>query len=566
MPLRLLSSSTLNDALLGHTPYYPAYPRPSLLVGAIKPSTPKHPSPKRLFNSCMQAKAALARAHGPAFHLHPHSMQTGDLTWALAQPPSAVTRPSQSCRRYQRSLLSNQQLQQRRLQREQSLPISTSSTTLPLSPLDVGFLLHHSRPSPLLLSRHHSAPQDWYSAKPRRKSCPHRLRRFFLAASAAQREEEAAKSLWQQQQQQQQQQQSNNITAVFITPTAPTSANDSQLSSSLASTAAVGQHRNFETSTSFVTFANTSSPLPLSATTTETTAALPRPSTPFALRIDTRGNALHLSQMGMAASSIVGGVEERVEQEAAAEDEEEEEDDEDDDEEDEDDEEDDGIEIEVNSSSRSSISSAHTVSPRMDDMHHSPHDSDLGDQADDELSPLSEANLAQLEQMKQEGFRELALQTQQHSDVFIAKMVYWESLSPEERASWLASQQQQEQQQQHQPLGYTQSNQQQQPYQHVESLSSNPLSAQGQQGTYHLQQQQQQHCDMDELVAALECRASVKDYSALLVYEKRRLAAVAAAAAAATSAAATANSGSMSSASSFMSVSRASEDSCSMEF
>ncbi|KAG0261007.1 hypothetical protein DFQ27_003224 [Actinomortierella ambigua] len=261
--------------------------------------------------------------------------------------------------------------------------------------------------------------------------------------------------------------------------------------------------------------------------------------------------------------SPIGGVEENVEQEAAAvdgdedgdrdRDEEGDDDEEEEEEEEDDDEEDDGIEIEVNSSSRSSISSAYSLSPLMDDMH-SPHDSD---HFSDEV--VDEANLAQLEQMKQEGFRELALHTQQHSDVFIAKMVYWESLSPEEKALWLASQQEQEQQhyqQQHQ--------QQQQQHQQQRSYPTGDLSVQ--------EHQRIAHCDMDELVAALECRATVKDYSALLVYEKRRLAA----AAAATSSSPASygafqsfkslNEPTMSNGSSSTSASPTSEDTCSMEF
>ncbi|KAG0235565.1 hypothetical protein BGW42_005004 [Actinomortierella wolfii] len=273
-----------------------------------------------------------------------------------------------------------------------------------------------------------------------------------------------------------------------------------------------------------------------------------------------------------SVSPIIGGVEEEeVEQEShhsvdsrgqgEGEDTEEAMDEDDGDEDDDDDDDDDdGIEIEVNcSSSDSSIGSTATTRNRTDYSYSSsvchidsPRFDDMNGQHDDELLPLSEANLAQLEQMKQEGFRELALQTQQHGDVFIAKMVYWESLSPEEKIAWLASQQQQHHH--HHPCQQSNSPR-------AESTISSSTSCSVQPDASY-RTPRQQHCDMDELVAALECRATVKDYSALLAYERRRLTA------------AVSNSyqsvkpsteSSMSSISSPMAVSGTSEDSCSMD-
>ncbi|KAF9946722.1 hypothetical protein BGZ72_011200 [Mortierella alpina] len=119
----------------------------------------------------------------------------------------------------------------------------------------------------------------------------------------------------------------------------------------------------------------------------------------------------------------------------------------------------------------------------------------------------------ELMMLKREAFQELASQTQRFDDLFIAKMIYWESLSPEEKAQWfergrqnttcqeLGSKEESQQQQQHQQLQYK----------HQQQL-------------HYVQKhhdQRMERDEIDELVNALECRATVKDYSALIAFEQK---------------------------------------------
>ena len=90
----------------------------------------------------------------------------------------------------------------------------------------------------------------------------------------------------------------------------------------------------------------------------------------------------------------------------------------------------------------------------------------------------------ELVMLKREAFQELASQTQRSDDLFIAKMIYWESLGNEEKARWLERGQN----------------------------CSNNL-----QGSV----EDMEHDEVDELVDALECQATCKDYSALLAFEKQ---------------------------------------------
>ncbi|KAF9092524.1 hypothetical protein BGX23_004200 [Mortierella sp. AD031] len=94
----------------------------------------------------------------------------------------------------------------------------------------------------------------------------------------------------------------------------------------------------------------------------------------------------------------------------------------------------------------------------------------------------------ELVKLKREAFQELASQTQRFDDIFIAKMIHWESLSPQEKTQWL------ERGHEH----------------HVEDSQND-----------HNPQREPREQEMDDLVNALECRATVKDYSALIAFERQ---------------------------------------------
>lgn len=107
--------------------------------------------------------------------------------------------------------------------------------------------------------------------------------------------------------------------------------------------------------------------------------------------------------------------------------------------------------------------------------------------------------------LKREAFQELASQTQRFDDLFIAKMIYWESLSTEEKAQWLERGRQTIT---CQDLGPQE--------------ESQPLCPQQQQHYLKkLQGERLEQDEIDELVNALECRATVKDYSALIAFERQ---------------------------------------------
>ncbi|KAG0052570.1 hypothetical protein BGZ89_003157 [Linnemannia elongata] len=111
----------------------------------------------------------------------------------------------------------------------------------------------------------------------------------------------------------------------------------------------------------------------------------------------------------------------------------------------------------------------------------------------------------ELVKLKREAFQELASQTQRFDDLFIAKMIHWESLSSEEKAQWLER-------------GHNQHE--------GATIQAGPIPPQNYQ---HLSAQQfsqeqqwkprEQEQEMDDLVNALECHATVKDYSALIAFE-----------------------------------------------
>ncbi|KAG0247210.1 hypothetical protein BG011_001855 [Mortierella polycephala] len=103
----------------------------------------------------------------------------------------------------------------------------------------------------------------------------------------------------------------------------------------------------------------------------------------------------------------------------------------------------------------------------------------------------------ELTMLKHEAFQELAIQTQRFDDLFIAKMAYWENLGPDEKTQWLERGRNsvEDLQQQHQH--------------HNQSQGQGPTS------------DCMDHDEIDELVDALECRATIKDYSALIAFERQ---------------------------------------------
>ncbi|KAG0313062.1 hypothetical protein BGZ97_010574 [Linnemannia gamsii] len=114
----------------------------------------------------------------------------------------------------------------------------------------------------------------------------------------------------------------------------------------------------------------------------------------------------------------------------------------------------------------------------------------------------------ELVKLKREAFQELASQTQRFDDLFIAKMIHWESLSEEEKAQWL-----ERGHNQHDGAAVQTGSAVQQQYRRHISAQQNPC------------EQHWKPCDqeqeMDDLVNALECRATVKDYSALIAFEQQ---------------------------------------------
>ncbi|KAG0254337.1 hypothetical protein BGZ95_006070 [Linnemannia exigua] len=133
----------------------------------------------------------------------------------------------------------------------------------------------------------------------------------------------------------------------------------------------------------------------------------------------------------------------------------------------------------------------------------------------------------ELVKLKREAFQELASQTQRFDDLFIAKMIHWESLCPEEKAQWLErghshhddtahnglQQQQQEQEQRYREHQYAQ--------QHYQPPHQQELQVPQHQSIKLQPRAQAQEQEMDDLVHALECRATVKDYSALIAFEQQ---------------------------------------------
>ncbi|KAG0338766.1 hypothetical protein BG000_003442, partial [Podila horticola] len=120
--------------------------------------------------------------------------------------------------------------------------------------------------------------------------------------------------------------------------------------------------------------------------------------------------------------------------------------------------------------------------------------------------------------LKREAYRELASQTQRFDELFIAKMIYWESLGLEEKSRWLEQggrhgEEVEEEDEDEEFEDDMEDEEEQHP--HNNYYHRPTASATSRRGRV-------KRDEMDDLVAALECRATVKDYSALLAFEKQQ--------------------------------------------
>lgn len=122
--------------------------------------------------------------------------------------------------------------------------------------------------------------------------------------------------------------------------------------------------------------------------------------------------------------------------------------------------------------------------------------------------------------LKREAYRELASQTQRFDELFIAKMIYWESLGLEEKSRWLEGGQvveeeeemEDEEEEFEDDLEDEEERSQHNNYFHRPTTTTRT----------HRRVRREKRDEMDDLVTALECRATVKDYSALLAFEKQQ--------------------------------------------
>jgi len=132
---------------------------------------------------------------------------------------------------------------------------------------------------------------------------------------------------------------------------------------------------------------------------------------------------------------------------------------------------------------------------------------DLGYSLDTAYPQQRQQQKDELVKLKREAFKELASQTQRFDDLFIAKMIHWESLSSEEKAQWL------ERGHDHSDGAIMEA--EVEPLQNFQHLSAQQYPQQ------HRWRSREEEQEMDDLVNALECRATVKDYSALIAFEQQ---------------------------------------------
>ncbi|KAF9383609.1 hypothetical protein CPC16_008840 [Podila verticillata] len=121
--------------------------------------------------------------------------------------------------------------------------------------------------------------------------------------------------------------------------------------------------------------------------------------------------------------------------------------------------------------------------------------------------------------LKREAYRELASQTQRFDELFIAKMIYWESLGLEEKSRWLEGSQAVEEEEMEDEEGEFEDDLEDE---EERSQHNNYFHRPATTTRTHRRVRREKRDEMDDLVTALECRATVKDYSALLAFEKQQ--------------------------------------------
>ncbi|KAG0087826.1 hypothetical protein BGZ93_009819 [Podila epicladia] len=136
-------------------------------------------------------------------------------------------------------------------------------------------------------------------------------------------------------------------------------------------------------------------------------------------------------------------------------------------------------------------------------------------------SPWSSEEAQEMMLLKREAYRELASQTQRFDELFIAKMIHWEGLGLEEKSRWLEQGghhgedvEEEEEDEDDEFEDDMEDGEEQRRSQH-NNYYHRPA-------TTHRRVCREERDEMDDLVTALECRATVKDYSALLAFEKQQ--------------------------------------------
>ncbi|KAF9323614.1 hypothetical protein BG006_001288 [Podila minutissima] len=145
-------------------------------------------------------------------------------------------------------------------------------------------------------------------------------------------------------------------------------------------------------------------------------------------------------------------------------------------------------------------------------------------------SPSSSEEAQEMMLLKREAYRELASQTQRFDELFIAKMIYWESLGLEEKSRWLEQgghhgeevdvEEEEEDEEEDEDDEFEDDMEDKEEQRH--SQHNNYYHRPATKSRTHRGVRRETRDEMDDLVTALECRATVKDYSALLAFEKQQ--------------------------------------------
>ncbi|KAF9416417.1 hypothetical protein BGZ94_010221 [Podila epigama] len=160
-------------------------------------------------------------------------------------------------------------------------------------------------------------------------------------------------------------------------------------------------------------------------------------------------------------------------------------------------------------------------------------------------SMLDSPETLEMIRLKREAYQELASQTQRFDELFIAKMIYWESLDLEEKSRWLDQsdtraiesddeddEDEDEDEDDEDDCDFLVIEEQEQPgspsldhcFQEGHATSDSLMMDRTRSGSYRqgARRQSPRQDEMDDLVSALDCRATVNDYSALLAYEQQQ--------------------------------------------